>query len=40
MSICRRIMVMAEGRLIYTGGAEGARRDPAVLDAYLGGLPQ
>ena len=40
MSICRRIMVMAEGRLIYTGGAEGARRDPAVLDAYLGGLTQ
>ena len=40
MSICRRIMVMAEGRLIYTGAAEGARRDPAVLDAYLGGLPE
>ena len=40
MSICRRIMVMAEGRLIYSGSGEGARRDPAVLDAYLGGLPE
>ena len=36
MSICRRIMVMAQGRVIYAGPAEGARRDPAVLDAYLG----
>ena len=40
MSICRRIMVMAQGRVIYSGNAEGARRDPAVLDAYLGDLPQ
>ena len=39
MSLCRRIMVMARGRLIYSGGADGARRDPAVLDAYLGGVP-
>ena len=36
MSICRRIMVMAQGRLIYAGDAAGARRDPAVIDAYLG----
>ena len=36
MSICRRIMVMAQGRLIYSGSAEGARRDAGVLDAYLG----
>ena len=40
MSICRRIMVMAQGRIIYSGSAGGARRDPAVLDAYLGGLPE
>ena len=39
MSICRRIMVMAGGRIIFTGDAGGARRDPAVLDAYLGDLP-
>ena len=40
MSICRRIMVMAQGRLIYSGSAGGARRDPAVLDAYLGDLSE
>lgn len=39
MSICRPIMVMAQGRLIYSGDAEGARRDSAVLDAYLGDVP-
>jgi len=39
MSICRPIMVMAQGRLIYSGDADGARRDPAVLDAYLGDMP-
>ncbi len=39
MSICRPIMVMAQGRLIYEGDADGARRDSAVLDAYLGDLP-
>ena len=40
MSLCRRIMVMARGRLIYSGSADGARRDPAVLDAYLGDVPE
>ena len=40
MSICRRIMVMAQGRLIYSGSADGARRDAAVLDAYLGDLTE
>lgn len=39
MSICHPIMVMAQGRLIYAGDAAGARRDGAVLDAYLGDLP-
>ena len=39
MSICDPIFVMAQGRLLYEGDAEGARRDPAVLDAYLGDLP-
>ena len=32
-------LVMAQGRLIYEGNAVGARRDRAVLDAYLGDLP-
>lgn len=39
MSICDPIMVMAQGRLIYEGAAQGARKDPGVLDAYLGDLP-
>ena len=39
MSICDPILVMAQGRLLYEGDADGARRDPAVLDAYLGDLP-
>lgn len=39
MSICDPIMVMAQGKLIYQGDAEGARADQTVLDAYLGDLP-
>ncbi len=39
MSICDPIFVMARGRLLYQGDAAGARRDPAVLDAYLGDMP-
>jgi branched-chain amino acid transport system ATP-binding protein len=39
MTHCDPIMVMAGGRLIYRGDAAGARRDPGVLDAYLGDLP-
>jgi ABC-type branched-subunit amino acid transport system ATPase component len=36
MSVCRPIVVMAQGRILYQGDAAGARRDPRVLDAYLG----
>ncbi|RMF38330.1 MAG: hypothetical protein D6754_07775 [Alphaproteobacteria bacterium] len=39
MSVCDPIMVMAQGRLIFTGDAAGARADRGVLDAYLGDLP-
>ena len=39
MSICEPIMVMAQGKLLYSGTASGARKDPKVLDAYLGDLP-
>ncbi|MBM3354979.1 MAG: ABC transporter ATP-binding protein [Betaproteobacteria bacterium] len=38
MGICDPIVVMAQGRVIYRGDAAGARRDPRVLDAYLGDL--
>jgi branched-chain amino acid transport system ATP-binding protein len=37
MSLCRPIMVMAQGRLIATGDAERVRVDPLVIEAYLGG---
>ena len=39
MSVCDPIFVMARGQLLYQGDAAGARKDPAVLDAYLGDLP-
>jgi ABC-type branched-subunit amino acid transport system ATPase component len=39
MSICNPITVMSQGKLLYQGDAEGARRDQNVLDAYLGDLP-
>ena len=39
MSICDPILVMAQGKRIYYGDGAGARQEPAVLDAYLGGLP-
>ena len=39
MSICDSITVMAQGKLLYQGDAAGARKDSAVLDAYLGDMP-
>ncbi len=39
MSVCHPILVMAQGRLIYQGDAAGLRREPRVLDAYLGDVP-
>jgi branched-chain amino acid transport system ATP-binding protein len=39
MSICNPITVMSQGKLLYQGDAEGARRNQNVLDAYLGDLP-
>jgi branched-chain amino acid transport system ATP-binding protein len=37
MSICRPILVMAQGKLIMEGAADAVRADPRVIDAYLGG---
>jgi ABC-type branched-subunit amino acid transport system ATPase component len=39
LRVCRPIVVMAQGKLIYHGDAAGVRRDRRVLDAYLGDVP-
>jgi len=36
MRLCERIHVLAEGRTICEGTAEDVRRDPGVIQAYLG----
>ena len=37
MDLCTRVTVLDQGRSLCTGTPEEVRRDPAVLDAYLGG---
>ncbi len=36
MQICSPIIVMAQGRVLFEGDADGVRSDPRVVDAYLG----
>lgn len=36
MTLCRPVMVMAQGRLLMQGTPEEVRRDPRVIEAYLG----
>ncbi len=35
--ICRRVIVMAQGRTLAEGAFDAVREDPTVQDAYLGG---
>jgi len=37
MSLCDPVIVMSEGKKLMEGAPERVRRDPAVLEAYLGG---
>ena len=36
MSLCSRVMVMAEGRVLAMGRPDDIRKNPAVIEAYLG----
>ncbi len=40
MTLCQRVLVMADGKLLMEGSAEEVRNDERVLEAFLGGVAQ
>jgi branched-chain amino acid transport system ATP-binding protein len=36
MSLCSRVIVMAEGKVLAMGRPDEVRKNPAVIEAYLG----